>query len=139
MTPEELSKTGTEEAHQTALFAMCSMNKKKYPELEWIHAVPNGGSRGSTPKHAMIVGAKMKATGVKAGVYDLFLPVRRGDWSGLYIELKKPGKLKTKNQGRSDEQVAFAEFVETQGFATLVCDNWESAWNAIVQYLEWSN
>lgn len=133
MTPEEISKSGTEQAHQMALFAQCSVMTKVYPELEWFHAIPNGGSRGSNQKDAMRVGAMLRATGVKAGVVDCLLPVKRGQWSGLYLEMKKPGKIKQV----SAEQKRFMEFVESQGFATLVCDNWLDAWIAVKQYLEW--
>ena len=133
MTPEEIASKGNESSHQMALFAMCSMNEKKYPELRWFYSTPNGETRGSTKKHAMIVGARLKAGGVKAGVLDCFLPVKRGKWSGLFIELKKPGKIKN----TSKEQKEFIQFVESQSFATAVFDNWVDAWQCLVQYLEW--
>lgn len=135
MKPEDIAKSGTEAAHQTALFAQAALHLKDYPELKWLHASANGGSRGDSVRSRMIRGAQLKAQGVKAGVYDILLPVRRDKYSGFYIEMKKPGKLKTKNQGRSDEQVEFAEFAEAQGFCTVVCDNWEIAWAYIVGYL----
>lgn len=134
-TPEELAKAGTELAHQTALFCQCNMNLKKYPELVWYHAIPNGGSRGGSKQQAMLVGARLKASGVKAGVVDTFLPVKRGKWSGLYIELKKPGEIKKV----SSEQKSFLSFVESEGYATAVFDNWLDAWNCLVLYLEWKD
>lgn len=134
-TPDELAKSGTENAHQTALFCQCNLHLDRYPELVWYHAIPNGGSRGGSVHQAMLVGAKLKASGVKAGVVDTFLPVRRGRWSGLYLELKKPGKIKQV----SKEQKEFMSFVEKEGYAVAVFDNWIDAWNCLVQYLEWKD
>ena len=133
MEPQDLAKSGTEAGHQKALFCQAAKHVKQYPELKWLHAIPNGGSRGDTKQGAMIRGADLKAQGVKAGVSDVMLPVRRGTWSGLYVEMKKPGNIK----GTSAEQKEFIEFVRSQGYAALVCDSWESAWATIVQYLEW--
>jgi hypothetical protein len=133
VSPEELAKTGTEDAHQRALMAMASTHVTKYPELKWFHAIPNGGSRGDSAKSAMIRGGALRASGVKAGVSDTFLPVKRGPWSGLYIEMKKPGKIKS----TSKEQKEFIDFVRSQDYAAMVCDNWQDAWNAVVRYLEW--
>jgi len=133
MTPEELAKSGSEDAHQRALMSMAATHVHKYPELKWFHAIPNGGSRGDNKRSAMIRGAQLRASGVKAGVLDTFLPVKRGPWSGLYIEMKRPGKLKS----TSTEQKEFIAFVKEQGYAALVCDNWEDAWSAVIQYLEW--
>lgn len=138
MTPEQLAKSDSEHAHQTALFAWCALSVGMYPELQWFHAIPNGGNRGDTEKSRSIEGGKMKAEGVKKGVADCFLPVKRGIWSGLYIEMKKPGlepkTLKSKG-GLSDEQMAFAEFVKTQGFGWIVCYSWIEAKEILEKYL----
>lgn len=141
MAPEDIAKSGTEAAHQTALFAQAALHLKQYPELRWLHAIPNGGARAESARGAMIRGAQLKAQGVKAGVYDIFLPVRKiGNgkvYSGLYIEMKKPGKIKTKNKGRSEEQVEFGDFVNSQGFGSVVCDSWQMAWAMLEEYLNW--
>lgn len=47
-----------------------------------MFAIPNGGKRDK------ITAANLKAEGVKAGTSDIFLPVARGRWHGLFIELK---------------------------------------------------
>jgi len=82
MNPATIAKE-SESSHQIALFAMCALNMKKYPELKWFHAIPNGGFRDK------ITAGKLKAEGVKSGVSDMFLPVKCDAYSGLYIELKK--------------------------------------------------
>jgi hypothetical protein len=133
MTPEMIARSGSEEAHQTALFAWAALELKagRYPELEWMHAIPNGGSRGDDAKSRAIHGGKMKAQGVKTGVSDISLPVKRGPYSGLYIELKKPGK----NDGGSKDQKAFGEFVKREGFCFYICEGWEHARDVLLAYM----
>ena len=57
--------------------------------------IPNGGSRNK------LEASNLKKQGVKAGVPDLFLPVGRGSYHGLFIELKsaKISRLKNKPNG----------------------------------------
>ena len=136
MTPQQLAKSDSEHAHQRAFFAYVSVArlhgfnvadewasgiqldiaKDRYSrtdsgitDLTWLHAVPNGGSRGDTDKSRMIQGGKMKAEGVLSGVADVVLPIPRlatatlqtmfgsatpfhGVLCGLYIEMKKPAE-----------------------------------------------
>lgn len=144
--PANFAKSGTEDGHQTAVFAWAGEFGNKNPEfkadLRWMHAIPNGGSRGDDAKTRAIRGGKLKATGVKTGVYDIFLPLRRGPYCGLYIEMKRP-ELKPKNPeskgGRSDEQIEFGAYVRTQGFGSVVCYGWEEAVKVIEQYLRFSS
>ena len=138
MTPEQLAKNGSEAAHQTALFCWAALNAVRWPELRWFHAVANGGSRGDNKRSAMIRGGQLKAQGVKAGVSDTFLPVKRGEWSGLYIEMKKPSERPKRggSGGVSDEQAAFGLFVQAQGFGFVVCYGWDEAARVLEQYLK---
>ena len=138
--PEDIAKSGTESGHQRALFAMCALNVNIYPELKWFHAIGNGGSRGDSVKSRQIRGGAMKAEGVKAGVLDTLLPVKRGVWSGLYIEMKKPSQKPVKagsKGGMSDEQLEFKAFAESQGFACMTAYSWLEAWEALIKYLNW--
>jgi len=75
----------SEHQEQCALMRMCRLHERKYPGLELIHSIPNGGARH------IAVAAKLRAEGVRAGVPDIFLPVPRGSAHGLYIELKRKG------------------------------------------------
>lgn len=134
--PEQLAKSGTEDAHQMALFCWCNLNLKKYPELRWFHAIPNGGSRGDTAQSRAIAGGKMKAGGVKPGVPDTLLPVARGGCHGLYIELKKPSREREKNGGASDPQIEFRDFAHSQGYGWALAYSWEQARDMLVAYLE---
>lgn len=127
ITPEQIAKSNTEHAHQAAVFCWCSTHLEEYPELEWYHAIPNGGERD------IITAGKLKAEGVKSGVSDTFLPVKRGEYSGLYIEIKKPGKI---NQV-SERQAAFGVFVQSQGFAFVVLDHWKLVVKTLIEYLNY--
>ena len=79
----------TEHEEQAALMDWIYLTSWKYPELNLFYHVPNEGKR--SPAAAM----KLLAEGLKKGVPDNFLPVARGGYHGLYIELKrtKGGKL----------------------------------------------
>lgn len=166
MTPDQLAKSGTEHAHQVALFAWCAVatlrgfdaadawantglmpevemaelfQDKCIPELKWFHAIPNGGSRGDDAKSRAIRGGALKAEGVRVGIPDCFLPVPRGTWHGLYIEMKKPeakAKKESSKGGVSDEQKEFGAFAKEQGYGWVVCYDWRSAANMVRAYME---
>lgn len=124
----------SESSHQIALFAWCALPavQAEFPELKWFHSIPNGGSRGDTAKSRAIEGGKIKAEGVKRGVSDMMLPVKRAQWPGLYLELKKmPGK----GVGPSEEQTEFGEFVMSQGYAFAVVYGWRAARDMLIAYL----
>lgn len=91
------------------------------PELKWLHAIPNGDPRGSDSKSRAIVGNRLKQSGVRRGIPDLFLPCGsqrlskgfcgQSRWPGLYLELKAgKGQL-------SEFQREFRGFALAQGYA----------------------
>lgn len=101
--------------------------------LRWIHAVPNGGSRGEEGggRIASIRGGQMKAEGVRRGISDIDVPVARHGYHGFKIEMKAPGKLK----GESKEQKAYGAFLISEGYLYSVFDSWQEAFKAIMWYL----
>lgn len=129
LTPEQLASNGSEHAHQTAFFASLPPLWQEFPELRWIFAIPNGGDRN------MAVAANMKAEGVRAGVWDVFLPAARKNMHGLFLEFKKPIRKKEKNGGLSDQQFQFGFHVNQLGYATKVVYTWEQAIDATLAYL----
>ena len=131
MTPEDYAKSGTEHSQQVALMIWTNDErvKKVYPELQLLFAIPNGGLRGKAQA------GMLKAEGVKAGISDLLLPVKRGKFSGLFIEMKKP-KGKTPAGKASKEQLAFGDAVMNQGYGFIVCDSWDKARDMLIAYLE---
>ena len=94
------------------------------PELKWAHAIPNGGKRDK--KEA----ANLKRQGVKAGVSDIFIPLVRGKYHGLYIELK------TKTGKPSQEQKEFISDMRRNGYAACICYGAEEAIEVTKQYLK---
>ena len=125
MNPKAYAKSGSEYSHQVALFMWVSMSLIKYPALRWYHSIQNEENSGSK-----IRGGRSKASGTKAGVHDTFLPAPRGQFAGLYIEMKKPdGKP-------SDKQLEFGLAVQEEHYAWAVCDHWEKARDTLIEYLE---
>lgn len=113
----------SEHREQAALFKWAKLNERKHPELALMFAVPNGGHRH------IFVARKLKAEGVKAGVPDICLPVPRGDYAGLWIELKVKGNKPTEVQRQWHKNLADA------GHRVEVCYSWSEAKNAILYYL----
>lgn len=97
---------------------------KTQPELEWLFAIPNGGYRHKA------VAIKMKREGVRAGVWDIFLPIPRGEAHGLFIEMKYGSNTLT--QFQKD----FGEFAKAQGYKAKVAYNFEQARDYIQEYLK---
>lgn len=134
VTPEMMTIGGDEHGHQAALivWADTMMHRPGYEALEWLFAIPNGGERSKA------VAGRMKAEGVRSGVFDLCLPVARGGYFGLFIEMKKPkGHNGSAGGTVSDKQKDFKSFVYNQGYAAVVCWGWEQARAAIELYLSW--
>ncbi len=71
-----------EDAQQMAVISWAGWMINVYPELNLLHHCPNGGSRHKAEA------VKLKQIGVKPGMPDLCLPVPRGKYAGLYIEMK---------------------------------------------------
>lgn len=117
-------RVSSESEEQEILFQWAQMRRGMYPELDMMFHIPNGGSRGKAEA------GRFKAEGVKAGVPDICLPVARGEYHGLYIELKrlKGGKV-------SDEQKDWIRRLDEQGYAAVVCYGWMAAAELIGKYL----
>jgi len=113
-----------EHAHAVALMNCVRIYEPKYTDLQFLFAVPNGGERN------VIVARKMKAEGVKKGVPDYVLPVRRGNCPGLVLELKN------EIGSASSEQREWLEHFRGQGWEAHVCRGWESAWARILEYVQ---
>lgn len=116
----------TEEQEQIALFNWAAwISNTKWPELELMYHVPNGGYRNKAEA------GRFRAQGVKSGVPDIVLPVARGGYHGLYIELKR-----TVGGRVSEEQREWLDRLTAQGYYTAVCRGWEEAKNVIEGYLQ---
>lgn len=113
-----------ESNEQIALFRWAAFQSGKYPELELMHHIPNGGRRDKATAKIL------RAEGVKAGVPDICLPVPRGSYHGMYIEMKYGKNKATANQ----EQ--WIHSLREQGYFAVVCYGWETAVEEIIRYLK---
>lgn len=114
----------TEDEEQIWLFSWAKINSGKWPELELMHHIPNGGMRSKSEA------ARLKAMGVKRGVSDVFLPVAKGGYHGLYIELKA-------KDGRPEkEQKEWIVAVREQGYYAAVCYGGIEAANLVEAYMK---
>lgn len=96
----------------------------KWCELQGvpIFAIPNGGFR--KPREAAI----LRFQGVRAGVPDLFIPVVKMPYGGLFIEMKTPeGKV-------SLHQKEWIAMLKEQ-YAVSVCRSLDDAIGVIRNYL----
>lgn len=114
----------TEELEQITLMDWAKACEGRYPELRLLFHIPNGGKRGA--REAAI----FKAAGVKSGVPDLFLPVSRGGYNGLFVEMKR-----TKGGALSANQTRWLRDLQKQGYAAVVCHGWREAVESIEGYL----
>jgi len=121
--------TESEHIEQRNLFlwAKDCVNLNIYPELEMMFAIPNVSYGGG--KANLIRGAKLKAEGRKSGVPDIFLPVARRSYNGLFIEMKA-------SDGRvSDNQKDWINKLQGQGYLAEVCIGCQQAEELIEWYL----
>lgn len=87
-----------------------------------IFAIPNGGSRNK------LEAANLKRQGVKAGVPDLFVPVARRGFHGLFIEMKY-GKNKT-----TSAQDDWLNALNREGYLAKVCYGYAEAVELLKYY-----
>lgn len=117
-------RSQVEAQEQRAFFVWLRLHARQFPELQWVHAIPNGLRLG--PKR----GGEAVELGLTAGVWDVFVPVPSSGCHGLYIELKAG------RNGLTDEQAAFRAALEPLGFRFAVCRSWLEARVAVTEYLE---
>ena len=133
LTPEQLAKTGSEDGNQMALFCWAANNCGQYPQLKWLFAIPNGGSRHIAEATNMV------AMGLRSGVWDVCLPFASGGkdaWhSGCFIEMKTEKRRNNKDGGLEEEQIEFMNAV-TPSFYCKVCYSWIEARDTLIAYLE---
>ncbi len=115
----------TEDEEQEALFRWLAFASNRQPELRLMIHIPNEGKRSERQ------GAKMKKIGLRKGVPDLFLPVPKGKYHGLWIEMKRMKGSKT-----SKEQKEWIEALNRQGYFAAVCLGWLEAKQTIERYMK---
>lgn len=113
----------SEDTEQMTVVQWAGWNAKQYPELKWLHHVPNGGSRNKQE------GVKLKQMGVKAGVSDLCLPYPKGIYCGLYIEMKYG------NNKQQPTQKEFLKDMEEAGHFVATCYSASEAIKVLEAYI----
>lgn len=111
---------------QSAVFAWARMPMvmKQYPGLDLLEGSLNG------VKLTKAQAGKAKAAGMLKGSHDLRLPVPRGGYVGLSIELKCGGNKPTK------EQIDYGKALEREGWKVLyLWDDWLLVKGALISYL----
>jgi hypothetical protein len=126
ITPEQLATSGSEGGEQSALFCWAGEHKKQQPLLALMFHIPNGGERSGH------TGARLRAMGTKRGVPDICLPVARGRFHGLFIEMKK---LKSKESDLRTDQRQWMKDLAEQGYHVTRCNGWIEAKDYIIWYL----
>ena len=113
-----------ESAHQQQVieWARWASRSAKYPMLNMLHCSLNGVKLSKT--QAGIA----KGQGMLSGVPDLFLPVPRGRYHGLFIEMKHGTNTLTDNQKK------FLQNAANVGYAVSVCYSASEAIKRIEDY-----
>ena len=122
MSKPALIPVPTEHQEQVAFIQECDYLG---PPFNRVFAIPNGGDRHPA------VGAKLKAEGVRSGIPDLFLPIVRLPYHGLFIEMKrqKGGKLSTDQEKKIRHLIA-------AGYAVIVPEGAVEAMHWTHKYLK---
>lgn len=98
-------------------------NQDQFPALKLIYHCPNGEYRH------IRTAVKLKRMLTRRGVPDLFWPLKRGSYPGLYLEIKAPnGKL-------SRYQLEFKIAVEKEGYLYRVAYSALQAKTILKNYL----
>ena len=80
-----------ESSHQVALFRWAALFSRQHPELECLHSVPNGGY--GLPIQTAV---RLKREGLRRGYPDVSLPIGRGGYHSLLIEMKSAVRNSTR-------------------------------------------
>lgn len=114
----------SEDTEQITVISWAKYQTNVYHCLNLLHHCPNGGSRNKAEA------VKLKQMGVVAGIPDLCLPVPKGIYSGLYIEMKY-------NTGRLEEsQKKMLKELAAAGHYCVVCYGAEEAISILKEYCE---
>ena len=121
-----------EDLEQAALFERLAW---ELPDVLAFH-IPNGGKRNA------LEAKRLKAQGVKPGVPDICIPMARGGYHGLYIELKRPIQDGKSGMGTrrcapiSQAQELIIQRLREEGYYAIVCYGADGAFEVIKKYLK---
>jgi hypothetical protein len=122
----------SEHGEQVAFFDYLRWRANQLPELAYVFAVPNGAKlpyTGEGRERHSPEAQRLLAEGLTPGVPDICVPIPRGGYHGLWIEMKFG------RNGLSDEQKKFQEFLLGQGYLVSVCYSTQEAIEVMELYL----
>ena len=117
-------KIPTEHWEQEQFFRWVYANQIKWPELQLCNGSMNG------VRVSVKVRAGLKLQGLRPGVPDIDLPVKRFPYSGLRIEMKR-----VKGGVVSAEQKKVHRLLAEQGYLVKVCKGHIEAIKTTMEYL----
>lgn len=122
--PAKQAWQGSEDSLQIkcAEFAKKALFLADEPQV--FHHSPNGGNRSTREA------AKFKLMGTLPGFSDIFLPLKSGEFCGLYIELKKAGG------SPSPDQKKFLKAVTAEGYLAVIVNDLDTFKEVFTAYLE---
>lgn len=130
-----MPRNSPELAEQVGLFRFRDLYAHLYPQLRWLHSSLNGVHLSDAQRD------KAKASGMTAGIPDVFLPMPKEsagqrlsvyegpEFYGLYIEMKVG-----KNRLTAEQEAFFIE-ARANGYRCEVCYSWVEAARVILDYL----
>jgi len=118
------NQTPLESWEQEQFFRWIYANQIRYPELQLCNGSMNGIR--VSPR----LRSSLKGQGLRPGVPDIDLPVKRFPWCGLRIEMKR-----VKGGSTSEEQKQFHRLLGQQGYRVEVCKGWAAAVEVVKDYL----
>lgn len=123
--PPKVTDCPLEFQDQENIFKWADMMKHKYPELELLNGSLNG------VRLTIGQATKAKRSGMKKGFPDMNLPVPRGFFHGLYIELKRE-----KGGVVSKEQKWWRKKLKEQKYLSVICKGYDESIRLIQDYLD---
>lgn len=100
------------------------------PGADLIHAIGNENAAGRA------MGVLRWLMGVKKGMPDICIPIPRGEFHALYIELKREDGVASDVR---DEQRLVHNALWVVGCNVLVAYGWRRAWAVTCDYLGWED
>ena len=113
-----------EAIEQAKVIAWARANERNYPYLQLLHCSLNG------VKMTKAQAGRAIAQGMLSGVPDLFLPVPKNGYHGLFIEMKYGSNKVTENQEK------FLQNAANVGYSVVVCYSANEAIKRIEDYYQ---
>lgn len=94
---------------------------------KYVVVSANGGVRHKK------TAVELKLSGVRAGIPDIFIMIPKNGYHGLFIEMKRERKYKSK---ATQDQLAFLQLAQSMGYAATIAYGWQEAAKITMQYLD---